>query len=87
MLFELCCASEKTARGSTEGVEVMRSEGGGGEPRRSEGEGGEHKRHLVLVNVSPITHGHALLVPEPSTCLPQVAHSVVPRLACSIPVL
>ena len=35
-------------------------------------EKGKEKTHLVVVNVSPITYGHALLVPEPSTCLPQV---------------
>lgn len=30
------------------------------------------KHHIVVVNVSPITHGHCMLVPEPSSCLPQV---------------
>ena len=30
------------------------------------------KRHMVAVNVSPIDRGHVLLVPEPTSCLPQV---------------
>ena len=30
------------------------------------------KRHMVAVNVSPIARGHVLLVPEPTSCLPQV---------------
>jgi GDP-D-glucose phosphorylase len=28
--------------------------------------------HMIAVNVSPIDRGHVLLVPEPSSCLPQV---------------
>ncbi len=30
------------------------------------------QRHLMVVNVSPITHNHSLLIPEPKSCLPQV---------------
>ncbi len=40
-------------------------------PLSDEGQGKE-VGHLVEVNVSPITHAHALLVPEPSSCLNQV---------------
>lgn len=43
--------------------EEGRGEGGGKE---------EEKRHLMVVNVSPITYGHALFIPEPESCLPQV---------------
>ena len=27
---------------------------------------------MMVVNVSPIDRGHVLLVPEPSSCIPQV---------------
>ena len=30
------------------------------------------KHHHMIVNVSPIDRGHALFVPEPESCLPQV---------------
>ena len=30
------------------------------------------KYHHMIVNVSPIDRGHALFVPEPESCLPQV---------------
>ena len=32
------------------------------------------KCHHMIVNVSPIDRGHALFVPEPESCLPQVSH-------------
>ncbi len=33
----------------------------------------EGNHHLVIVNVSPITYGHTLLVPSARSCLPQVS--------------
>ena len=36
--------------------------------------------HMIAVNVSPIDRGHVLLVPEPSSCLPQVSTSLEPIL-------
>jgi hypothetical protein len=50
---------------SMKGVAVKEKEVEGGKERVD-------KRHMVMVNISPITHGHCLLVPEPKSCLPQV---------------
>jgi len=36
--------------------------------------------HMVVVNVSPITKCHCLLIPEPKSCLPQVCVHVRGRL-------
>lgn len=32
----------------------------------------QEEKHVVVVNVSPISYGHVLLVPSPQRCLPQV---------------
>ena len=40
------------------------------------------KRHMVAVNVSPIDKGHVLLVPEPTSCLPQVNEP--PTVQCKL---
>ncbi|CAI8052235.1 GDP-D-glucose phosphorylase 1 [Geodia barretti] len=41
--------------------------------RKDEGQDtAEGEGHMIAVNVSPIDRGHVLLVPEPSSCLPQV---------------
>ena len=31
---------------------------------------------MVIVNVSPIDYGHVLLVPDPSSCVPQVCYNL-----------
>ena len=38
--------------------------------------------HMIAVNVSPIDRGHVLLVPEPSSCLPQVSTSTLCAYVC-----
>lgn len=73
----ICSADGREERdGEGEGREE-RDEEGGREEVGAEGGGkeGESKHHLVVVNVSPITHGHCLLIPEPKSCLPQVSWS------------
>lgn len=64
---------EDLKKGSVEGEGEDVKEGSV-EGKRGGGSKGcvEGKCHYVVVNVSPITYGHSLLVPEPHSCLPQV---------------
>jgi GDP-D-glucose phosphorylase len=63
VLFEVCRKERQEAR------EVHRLKPSG---VRCFGATDMVKRHMVAVNVSPIDRGHVLLVPEPTSCLPQV---------------
>ncbi len=44
----------------------------GGKDAASSSSERELQTHLVTVNVSPITYGHSLIIPQPEACLPQV---------------
>lgn len=63
VLFELCEVGMSGVK------EVGTSVGTSGVEGQSEK---ERIHHLMVVNVSPITFGHSLLIPYPKRCLPQV---------------